>query len=43
MWLNDWGKTQLEKALKDTSIKQTELSKVEWKLDLSFLLKYGVR
>jgi len=43
MWLNDWTKADLERSLAEVMVRQEELSKRNWVLDLSFLRSYGVR
>lgn len=43
LWLNDWGEAQLAHELGRMQERQETLSQQQWKLDLSFLLSYGVR
>ena len=42
-WLNDWSVSELEAAVDKAQKQQEILSQREWKIDTSFLLRYGVR
>ena len=42
-WLNDWDQTDLDKAVAKAKEQQEKYSKIEWELDTSFLLRFGVR
>lgn len=41
--LNEWSTTRLRAELERLHERQERLSKIQWSLDLSFLLHYGVR
>lgn len=42
-WLNDWDDEALSEELAKVQARQEQLSRRDWKLDLSFLASYGVR
>jgi len=42
-WLNDWSRETLSRELAAVEQRQKELSARKWRLDLSFLRRYGVR
>lgn len=43
LWLNDWTEGDFSKAIAAMQETQERLSALEWKLDITFLQKYGVR